>query len=129
MAVPFASHTVSGAGTVTQQFFGILLMQFVEKGVVKLSDKLSQYVPEYHNADQITLHQLANMQSGIPDYLTLMAKPFKENAPATLPDERLALQIDQHNATNMDFAKVRSEERRVGKECLRLCRSRWSPYH
>ena len=25
--------------------------------------------------------------------------------------------------------KSRSEERRVGKECLRLCRSRWSPYH
>ena len=23
----------------------------------------------------------------------------------------------------------RSEERRVGKECSRLCRSRWSPYH
>ena len=26
-------------------------------------------------------------------------------------------------------ASLRSEERRVGKECLRLCRSRWSPYH
>ena len=26
-------------------------------------------------------------------------------------------------------AGPRSEERRVGKECLRLCRSRWSPYH
>ena len=24
---------------------------------------------------------------------------------------------------------VRSEERRVGKECVSLCRSRWSPYH
>lgn len=106
MAVPFASHTVSGAGTVTQQFFGVLLMQFVEKGVLKLSDKLSQYVPEYHQADQITLHQLATMQSGIPDYLPLMAKPFEENAPATLPAERLALQIDQHNATDMDLAKV-----------------------
>ena len=23
----------------------------------------------------------------------------------------------------------RSEERRVGKECARKCRSRWSPYH
>ena len=23
----------------------------------------------------------------------------------------------------------RSEERRVGKECDRTCRSRWSPYH
>ena len=28
-----------------------------------------------------------------------------------------------------DMALIRSEERRVGKECLRLCRSRWSPYH
>ena len=28
-----------------------------------------------------------------------------------------------------DLAAIRSEERRVGKECLRLCRSRWSPYH
>jgi flagellar biosynthetic protein FliQ len=26
-------------------------------------------------------------------------------------------------------AVLRSEERRVGKECRRLCRSRWSPYH
>ena len=24
---------------------------------------------------------------------------------------------------------ARSEERRVGKECTVLCRSRWSPYH
>jgi histidinol dehydrogenase len=30
----------------------------------------------------------------------------------------------------LDFMKrTRSEERRVGKECRRLCRSRWSPYH
>ena len=26
-------------------------------------------------------------------------------------------------------ARVRSEERRVGKECMPVCRSRWSPYH
>src|SRR3546814_13616456 len=25
--------------------------------------------------------------------------------------------------------KIRSEERRVGKECVSTCRSRWSPYH
>ena len=25
--------------------------------------------------------------------------------------------------------RPRSEERRVGKECCALCRSRWSPYH
>ena len=27
------------------------------------------------------------------------------------------------------LAAERSEERRVGKECRLLCRSRWSPYH
>src|SRR3546814_14265784 len=26
-------------------------------------------------------------------------------------------------------AGTRSEERRVGKECISTCRSRWSPYH
>src|SRR3546814_8146984 len=36
--------------------------------------------------------------------------------------------------TNLDKALRatgydRSEERRVGKECVRTCRSRWSPYH
>ena len=30
---------------------------------------------------------------------------------------------------NIAAMGLRSEERRVGKECLRLCRSRWSPYH
>src|SRR3546814_9200226 len=27
------------------------------------------------------------------------------------------------------FTSFRSEERRVGKECVSTCRSRWSPYH
>src|SRR3546814_15422130 len=28
-----------------------------------------------------------------------------------------------------DTSAARSEERRVGKECVSTCRSRWSPYH
>src|SRR3546814_11815848 len=31
--------------------------------------------------------------------------------------------------TNRSFHNYRSEERRVGKECVSTCRSRWSPYH
>src|SRR3546814_19135289 len=34
--------------------------------------------------------------------------------------------IDQHRQFD---AMSRSEERRVGKECVSTCRSRWSPYH
>ena len=38
-------------------------------------------------------------------------------------------QDDGYTGLNMERPDLRSEERRVGKECLRLCRSRWSPYH
>src|SRR3546814_8778687 len=37
---------------------------------------------------------------------------------------------DYHDRLCADFrARRRSEERRVGKECVSTCRSRWSPYH
>ena len=35
---------------------------------------------------------------------------------------------DEFRIVALDL-RGRSEERRVGKECLWLCRSRWSPYH
>src|SRR3546814_11256908 len=28
-----------------------------------------------------------------------------------------------------ETGEIRSEERRVGKECVSTCRARWSPYH
>src|SRR3546814_17158689 len=31
--------------------------------------------------------------------------------------------------TSWVMPEPRSEERRVGKECVSTCRSRWSPYH
>src|SRR3546814_11886772 len=32
-------------------------------------------------------------------------------------------------AYGRDIMEFRSEERRVGKECVSTCRYRWSPYH
>src|SRR3546814_1748495 len=32
-------------------------------------------------------------------------------------------------AAAISLGRQRSEERRVGKECVSTCRSRWSPYH
>ena len=49
------------------------------------------------------------------------------------PDEVTAEEIAQETFVkalkSLNQFDGRSEERRVGKECLRLCRSRWSPYH
>src|SRR3546814_16132949 len=48
-----------------------------------------------------------------------------------LTDYQDARYAAQYNAFIADVrARVaRSEERRVGKECVSTCRSRWSPYH
>src|SRR3546814_10321268 len=35
----------------------------------------------------------------------------------------------QQQESAQRFFRDRSEERRVGKECVSTCRSRWSPYH
>ena len=45
---------------------------------------------------------------------------------ALMADQVQALDAREVPAT---YLAVRSEERRVGKECVQPCRSRWSPYH
>ena len=47
------------------------------------------------------------------------------------PAKEEAFYLAKEALSKCDYWKApeRSEERRVGKECERLCRSRWSPYH
>src|SRR3546814_7644774 len=39
------------------------------------------------------------------------------------------LAFTEPDGVSLGVAFRRSEERRVGKECVSTCRSRWSPYH
>src|SRR3546814_20775520 len=41
----------------------------------------------------------------------------------------MSLDIEKIGAALHEALEQRSEERRVGKECVSTCRSRWSPYH
>ena len=45
------------------------------------------------------------------------------------PATRAALDAAAAKGVTIVLASGRSEERRVGKECASMCRSRWSPYH
>src|SRR3546814_10360998 len=45
--------------------------------------------------------------------------------PASIPPQAVPAPRPAYRAT----PPWRSEERRVGKECVSTCRSRWSPYH
>src|SRR3546814_12641241 len=58
---------------------------------------------------------------------------FAGELQATYADaERWSSEALQAEGTHVALAGrmlARSEERRVGKECVSTCRSRWSPYH
>src|SRR3546814_5419571 len=71
----------------------------------------------------------------LPIYWTVnFPRPMMASVVTAAPD---ALRVDAVFYGSGDLAgliweaedKWRSEERRVGKECVSTCRSRWSPYH
>ena len=57
-------------GSITKQFTAMLIMQLVEKDLVKLDGKISDYLPYYpkETGDKITVHQLLTHTSGIFNY-------------------------------------------------------------
>ena len=42
---------------------------------------------------------------------------------------RIVWELREEPRRFRELQDERSEERRVGKECQSVCRSRWSPYH
>src|SRR3546814_18099955 len=53
-----------------------------------------------------------------------------EVQPGTISDSMITLDDTDIDGTAVDNrVPDRSEERRVGKECVSTCRSRWSAYH
>jgi hypothetical protein len=64
--------------------------------------------------------------SGRGAYLAAKLTDFSASS-LTVAASQLAISEAQSLAAH--GRPLRSEERRVGKECRRLCRSRWSPYH
>ena len=66
---PNTMETVFELGSITKQFTAVAIMQLVEQGKLSLDDTLDKFIPEYKYAKDVTIHQLLNMTSGIPDYL------------------------------------------------------------
>ena len=82
----------------------VVQLQQAEKRLWETWDKYEKAVAE-RNEEREVYNQLE--QAFLDAQAGLLAKHLKEG----------------------EKCPVRSEERRVGKECFRLCRSRWSPYH
>src|SRR3546814_13421610 len=59
-----------------------------------------------------------------PDATLLVPSPARENLARRI---RHYIEQNLHRETLTPDTLVRSEERRVGKECVSKCRSRWAP--
>ena len=69
-------------------------------------------------------------QQRILDQLDILKKDQKIHIVAAPGSGKTTLGIEIIRLVNQPtLILVRSEERRVGKECASKCRSRWSPYH
>ncbi|MDU2670864.1 MAG: serine hydrolase [Clostridium sp.] len=53
----------------TKQFTAAAIMQLVEQNKISLDQTIDKYFPEYKYGSIITVRQLLQMRSGIPDYL------------------------------------------------------------
>src|SRR3954451_16480552 len=65
---PMQTDSYSRIGSLTKTFTVTALLQLVDRGKLKLNDPISEYIPGVPSGDQITLREMAQMQSGLTTY-------------------------------------------------------------
>jgi D-alanyl-D-alanine carboxypeptidase len=78
-------------GSVTKAFTVSAILQLVDRGLVGLDDPIAKYVPDVPDGRQITIRELARMQSGLFNYSAnaqfveaLYANPYRSWTPEQL---------------------------------------------
>src|SRR3546814_7768160 len=85
---------------------GVLLFFFKQKTAYEM--RISDWSSDVCSSDLVVV------------YARQQPFPLTDSLAKAIADRREGVGCDQ---------LLRSEERRVGKECVSTCRSRWSPYH
>lgn len=66
---PVDAETRFEIGSDTKQFTAAGILQLKERGKLALDDRLSKYAPDFPHAAEVTLRELLNQTTGLPDYL------------------------------------------------------------
>ncbi len=77
-STPADARTRYEIGSITKQFTAAAILQLKEAGKLALDDPLAEYVPSFPHARRITLRQLLDQTSGLPNYTD--AKDFVRRA-------------------------------------------------
>jgi D-alanyl-D-alanine carboxypeptidase len=62
------ADTLYSVGSITKTFVTAAIMEMVEEGSLSIDDPLSNWMPDFPNAAQITLRQLLGHTSGVADF-------------------------------------------------------------
>src|SRR3546814_12130951 len=88
--------------------------------------RISDWSSDVCSSDLLSFVILQFLSAGTPGTRDLLAAILDRRGP--MPQS--AFQRKCRDASVLsNYNPRRSEERRVGKECVSTCRSRWSPYH
>src|SRR3546814_11034094 len=90
----------------------------IESDEPPLSPSIARRMLDHFRDQSVVAPALVDLSARETETLALIARG--------LTVAEAARQLD---LTANTVASYRSEERRVGKECVSTCRSRWSPYH
>lgn len=90
-------------GSNTKTMTATIILQLAQEGKLSLDDKVGTYVKGVPNGDQITLAQLLEMRSGLPNYSTspVMNEQLDNNPSRVWTDQEL---LDLAFAGPVDFA-------------------------
>ena len=64
---PVTRNTLFGVGSITKTFASAVVLKLEAQGKLKLNDTLGMFLPQYPKWQGVTLKQLLNMTSGIPN--------------------------------------------------------------
>lgn len=86
--------------SITKQFTAACIMLLYEKNMLDIEDTLDKFLPEYSHAKKITIRQLMNMASGIPDYVNdvIEERMHEEKKTTTLSPRDFYIYSEQSSA-------------------------------
>lgn len=74
--------TLYPIASITKLFTAAAIMQLVERGKLQLEQRLGEFIPDYPQARELTLHHLLSFTSGVPDYTELPQYHIRERLTA-----------------------------------------------
>jgi len=89
-------------------FLSLCMLHLVQRGRIKLSDKINRFIPEYKEGHRITVAQLLRMESGLPDELYQVRLPLlqKDGAHVSLSDEEKFRKEYEIKVSDVPFSQV-----------------------